>query len=515
VSLTATLVRDETGEPKFCDGVLEDATDRQRSVEARETLIAELQTALLYLGEPVQRFMREPLSVDLGTSLQEAATTMSRHDMSALLVKGPTGEYLGLLTDHDLRERVVAQGLRGDRGIFEVMSSPLLTVAPETQGHEALLLMREKGVQHLVVAEAGGPVVGLVRGQDLLQPDRYPMALLVRAIRQASRPEEVLAQRARLPLLVKALVDSGARSRHVCRAITAVTDAVTERFLALAQADLGQAPAPFAFLVLGSEGREEQTLLSDQDSALIFDPPPGSDVAAIQGYFLALAERAGLWLEQAGYPACKGGMMARNPRWCQSLAAWREHFNGWIRLPEPQSLLEFSTFFDFRCIAGEARLAYALREHIRGELAATPAFLWHMAQATVQLRAPLGFFGNLVPHTHHTVDLKEALGPLVHIARLYALRHDLPERGTLDRFRRLQALGLLSGTVGQELAVALDFATSLRLRLQVEALAAGVAADNEVDLKRLSHLEESFLKQAFSQVSLLQKKVGFDFPGTA
>jgi PAS domain S-box-containing protein len=513
VALSATLVRDEGGEPKFCDAVLEDVTERQRGVQERDALIAELQTALLYLGEPVKRFMREPLSVDLRTSIQEAAALMSRQDMSALLVKGPSGEPLGLVTDHDLRERVVARDIKGERGVFEVMSSPILTVAPETQGYEALLLMREKGIQHLMVAEEAGPVLGLVRGQDLLQADRYPMALLGRAIREANRPEEVVLQRARLPMLVKSLVDSGARPQHLCRAITAVTDAATEKFLALALAGMGEPPAPFAYLVLGSEGREEQTLLSDQDSALIFDPPPGCDSREIQAFFLAMAERVGGWLERAGYPACQGGMMARNPRWCQSLAAWREHFRGWIRLPEPQNLLEFSTFFDFRCISGEPSLVKTLREQVREELAATPAFLGHMAQATIQYKASLGFFGNLVPHPHRSLDLKEALAPLVHIARLYALRHDLPERSTLDRFRHLQEMGLLSTSGFEELSQSYDFALAFRLKHQAELLVSGAPADNMVELKNLTHLEESLLKQAFTQVSLLQKKVGFDFLG--
>ncbi|MDP2877892.1 MAG: cache domain-containing protein, partial [Holophaga sp.] len=222
VALSATLVRDEGGEAKFCDAVAEDATERQREVRERDALIAELQTALLYLGEPVKGFMRDPLTTDIQTSIGEAAILMSRADMTALLVKGPGGESLGILTDRDLRERVVARGLNSERPVFEVMSSPLLAVPPSTQGHEALLYMREKGVHHLAIAEPGGVVMGLLRGQDLLQAGRYPIALLIRAIREASRPEEVIAQRVRLPILIKGLLDSGARPQHVSRSVTAV-----------------------------------------------------------------------------------------------------------------------------------------------------------------------------------------------------------------------------------------------------------------------------------------------------
>jgi len=515
VALSATLVRDEGGEAKFCDAVAEDVSAQQRETQARDALIAELQTALLYLAEPVKGFMREPLSADLGTSVGEAAGLMSRADLSALLIKGPGGEALGLVTDHDLRDRVVARGLDAGRPVFEVMSSPLLTVPPGTQGHEALLLMREKGIQHLAVADPGGSVLGLLRGQDLLQADRYPMALLVRAIREASRPEEVIAQRRRLPILVKALVDSGARPGHVCRAVTGVSDAVTEKLLAFALAGLGEAPAPFAFLVLGSQGREEQTLISDQDSALVYDLPEGSDPEAVHSYCLALAERVGGWLEAAGYPACKGGMMARNPRWCRSLRGWKAHFSGWIHLAEPQNLMEFGTFYDFRCIHGDASLAAELRDHIRRELAATPAFLGHLAQEAMQYKTGTGFFGGLVPHGQRSLDLKEFLAPIVHIGRLYALRHGFPETDTTSRFRRMKESGHLSATAHEDLLQGYDLLMALRLRHQAEGQAANLPGDNLVELKGLTHLEESLLKQVSAQAALLQKKVSFDFLGTA
>jgi PAS domain S-box-containing protein len=513
VALSATLVRDGAGEPTFCDAVAEDVTAQLREAQARDALIAELQTALLYLGEPVKGFMREPLSADMRTSIGEAAGLMSRADLSALLIKGPGGEALGLLTDHDLRDRVVAKGLDAGRPVFEVMSSPLLSVPPDAQGHEALMLMREKGIQHLAVADPGGAVLGLLRGQDLLHADRYPVALLIRAIREASRPEEVIAQRQRLPILVKALVDSGARPGHVCRAITGVSDAVTEKLLAFALPALGESPAPFAFLVLGSQGREEQTLLSDQDSALVYALPEGADPEALQVHFLALAERTGEWLEAAGYPACKGGMMARNPRWCRPLRGWKAHFSGWIRLAEPQNLLEFGTFYDFRCIHGEASLAAELRDHVRREMAATPGFLVHLAQEVMQYKAATGLFGGLLPHGQRSLDLKEFMAPMVHIGRLYALRHGIPETATAARFQRMNELGLLSNSGHEELIQGYDFLMGLRLRHQAECLAAGRPGDNLVELKSLTHLEESFLKQVSAQVVLLQKKVGFEFLG--
>ena len=217
---------------------------REQENRERDALIVDLQTALLHLGEPVKRFMREPHAAEYQMSVRQAASLMTRHNVGTVLVQGPSGEPLGVFTDHDLRDRVVARGLDLDRPLFEVMSSPIFTVSPTSQGHEALLLMREKGVEQLVVQGEDGTVVGLVRGQDLLPADRYPLAILARSIRESSHPEEVIALRSRLPVLVKALMESGARPQHVCRAISAVSDAVVQKLLAFAQAGLGASRRP-------------------------------------------------------------------------------------------------------------------------------------------------------------------------------------------------------------------------------------------------------------------------------
>jgi CBS domain-containing protein len=247
----------------------------------------------------------------------------------------------------------------------------------------------------------------------------------------------------------------------------------------------------------------------------VFDHPDNVDIEALQTYFLRFAEKISEGLEFAGFPACKGGMMARNPRWCRPLAKWREHFSRWIGLAEPNNLLEFNTFFDFRCVMGEAGLASSLRRHVRRELEVTPAFLGHMTRESLQYKPPLGFFGNLVTHGQGTLNVKDAIAPIVNFARLYALRHGISEASTFDRLRRLQELGELSLSSYEDIAQAYDFLMGLRLRHQTDRLSTGLPADNELDLKTLTHLEESSLKQVFSQIALIQKKASFDFLGMA
>lgn len=516
VSISATLVRSESGDPKYCDAVAEDATARERETTEREALIADLQSPFQFLEEPVTQFMREPVSAGLQTTVAQAALLMTGHGLGAILVKGPGGEPIGIFTDQDLRERVVAQGISTDRPVFEVMTSPLLTVSAGARGFEAFTQMSERGVRYLAVLDDQGAVAGLLRRRDLLQLDRYPLLFLARSIREAGRVEQIARHRERLPATVKVMVDGGIRSRHISWAVTALNDAIADRLIQLAVRDLGEPPARFAFIVLGSGGREEQTLLSDQDNAIVYETPPEGKAAEVMTWFLELGARVCTGLELAGYPACPGDMMARNPRWCQSLDGWKRHFSRWISVGEPKNIVEFCTFVDFRCIHGDPALAETLRAHVATEIAENPSFLGHLARTALQQKPPLGFFGTILsgsgPHREKHFDLKEALGPIVHYARLYALRNGFPETATGARLRRLHEAGQLSRTGYEELAQAIELIMGLRLRVQAERLVSGLAAGNLVDLKTLSHGEITTLKQALTQMATLQKNLAFDYP---
>jgi PAS domain S-box-containing protein len=514
VSLTATLVRDEDGRPRYCDAVVEDVAARQREIREQEALIAELQSAQLSLGRPAERFMREPVFAAFGTPVADAARLMARHGTDTLFVRDPEGEALGVVTDRDLRERVLARGLDPGRPLREVMSAPVIAVSSAAPGHEALALMQERDVKRLAVRDAAGAVVGVLRFQDLLRADHLPLAALTRGIRDARLPVEIADHRARLSGMVHALVDSGARPRYVCRAVATVTDAATQRLVDLAAAQLGPPPAPWAYLALGSQGRGEQTLLADQDSAIVFEAPPGADPGPLRQHFLALGGLVSSGLEQAGYPLCKGGMMASQSRWCRSLDEWQRQLRGFIREAEPQARLEIASFLDFRCVAGQAALARTLRDFVGEELAGTPALLPLLARDVAQYRPPKGLFGGLSSGPGG-IDTKDVAAAIESVARLYALRHRLPETSTFDRLRRLEEVGAVSATGHEELAQAYDFVMTLRLRRQVSRLRSGQPADNEVDPRSLNHLEEGLLKQVFSLLGTFQKKIQYDFLGGA
>jgi CBS domain-containing protein len=489
-------------------------------VSERDDLIADLAAPLLSLNDPVAHFMRPLPACELSVRIEDAAALMAQHQTSALLVVGPHGEGVGLVTDTDFRERVVARGVPVSHPVHEIMSAPLVDITPVAPGYQAVVLMQEKNLQHVVVRDERGAIAGVVRNKELLELDRYPLASLARGIHAAGRLEDVLTLRAKLPPWVKALVDVGAKPRNVAGAVTAVTDAVTQRLLMLAFEELGPPPTPYAFLALGSQGRGEHTLASDQDNALVFEVPVGAEPTTVQGYFLAAGERVCSWLGRAGYALCKGGAMANNPRFCVALGRWKELFSGWINVAEPKDLLEFNVFFDFRCVHGQPELATALRQHVMAELTRAPGFFVHLAQNALYHKPLLGFFGNIVAESgdrgsSKSFSIKEALTPIVSFARLYALRSGLVETNTFDRLRRLGQNGVLSPSLYEDVALAYQFLMSLRLRHQAETVRAGLPPSNQIGIESLARIEKTLLKQVFSEVTGLQRRIATDFLGGA
>ncbi len=487
-----------------------------QSETSRERLISQLQTSFLFLTEPVRNSMEKPVSCTLDMPIARVVRLMGRHDVDAVVVTAPDGDSVGIVTDRDIRERVVAVGLDTREPISRIMSAPVVSINETAPLFEAFLLERERNTRHLAVTDGGGKLVGMIQTSRTLQPDRYSLVVLTHQIRRAQTLEELADAYERLPALIGSLVDSGALAQNICHVATSASDAIAKRVIGLALEELGPAPARFAFVALGSEAREEQTLATDQDNALIYEDADSEDVAA---YFLRFGQVVCDGLDQVGYRHCKGEAMAKNPRWNQPLQKWKEYVAEWMAEPDGEALAHCRVFFDHRCIYGDSALVSEWWQYIAQSLVRRPAFLSYLALDTLHYKPPIGLFGKIVTGSSgeapHTFNIKEAMLPIVNFARLYALQHQLEEANTFSRLERLSQLGVLQEESAREVYQAYGHLMQLRYRHQVEMLRAGHTPDNSIDPRSLTQIEIGMLKLTFSQISMIQKKVSFEFRGTA
>jgi PAS domain S-box-containing protein len=521
LSLSAARVRDQRGEPATVNCVIKDITDTVRRENEREALIEKQRVSLLFLQEPIGQLGGPVVTCNLETPIHEAASLMVDRDTTSIVVETNAGAAVGFLTDRDFRKRV-AGNKEADlqMPVRTIMSAPLITISEHAMIYEALMLMEEKKVQHLAVDDGSGRIGSVVRSKELLQFHRYGPEVLPREIARAATAEQVARCCRRLPALVKALVEAGARPRTVAYMTSAVCDAATSRFIELAVEDLGPPPVPFTFIAMGSQGRQEQTLLTDQDNAIIYQQADAATQATSSAYFLSLGERVCQWLNLAGYTLCEGKVMASNPDWCRSLPAWKENFAEWILRAEPKELLDFSICLDFRPVYGEAELAHELRAFIYKVLQDRPSFLPHLAQNALLFKPPFRLLGRIIksggpPEEAGRLNMKETLMPIIGFGRLYALRHKLPLTHSMERIEALVWKKVLQPSACDAVSASYDFLMRLRFQAQLAGLQAGGPLDNCIVLNNIGHMDEAMLKQAFLQIESLQKKIGYDFLGGA
>ncbi len=429
---------------------------------------------------------RPPLFVPPEATVAEAARAMHQANISSILV---SSQPPGIVTVRDLRSRVLAQERPPETPVQEVMSAPVKTLPGETPIYGALIFALEEQIHHLVL-EREGAIVGVITDTDLLRHQvKNPLFLLERVRRMG--PEAGLPEYAQeVGATVETLFRSGLEVTQIGRVVASLNDALIARLLHLAEEELGPPPTPYAWIVFGSEGRMEQTLLTDQDNALVY----AEELPGAADYFARLSQRVIDQLIQAGFPPCPGGYMATN--WRRPLDQWMRLFRGWIETPEPQALLEASIFFDFRQVHGELDLEPL--EALCARAGEHRIFLAHMARITTRFQPPLGFFRRIRQDQEGKVDLKKGgVAPIVALARVYALEGGVRARPTLDRLEAAANAGALSQEGAETLAEAFRFLLHLRLREQLKRWRAGQPVENSVKLEALSSLERRHLKEAF------------------
>jgi PAS domain S-box-containing protein len=516
ISLSAAMVRDVEHRPAYIDGLLIDVTAGRDQAAGHEALIEKLQASLLFLHEPIADLAQDPVIVSLDARVGETARQMTERGATAALVASGSGAIIGIVTDHDVRARVVAEGGTPDDPVHSLMSAPLIRIPQNALVYEALMRMEEHGVRHLAVEDATGGIAGVVENKALIQFPRYGPVVLLREIARARTGEDVARRCERATPLAGSLADSGARPRHVTSMLTSICDAATARLIELAVEELGPPPAAFAFIAMGSQGRQEVTLLTDQDNGIVFAATEAADQDGVADYFLRLGARVCDGLVRAGYRACRGRVMASEPRWCRSLPAWLSAYDAWVGRAEPQDIADLNVFLDFRIVHGETELVHDLRRHVHATLPREPAVLYQLTRNALIFKPPIRLPGNIylggaAEHAGQ-IDLKDALMPIVAFARAYAARHRVVQTHTLERIDALSDREVVAASSRDEIAAVFDFLMQLRLEGQIAAIRAGQPPTSSVQLDSLNHTQRELLRQAFTQIAAVQKKVDFELP---
>ncbi len=460
-----------------------------------------------------------PLFCDEDHSIRQAALMMREYGTGAIFIRDKSGNYVGMVTESDLAKKVIPDDIDIKNPVSHIMSSPIQTISEQALLYEAHLAMIAKDVRHLAIEDSGHKIVGVISRGDLLFAQAQSPSFTIFEIGTTSKVEDIFEKHRKLPDIIDGLLKSGATVKNITRYITTFSDTILNKLVEFAFAQLGPPPCRFAFMIMGSEGRREQTLKTDQDNAIVFEDISDKNLQEqVQEYFLKFGERICDWLDKSGFEYCKGEIMAKNPKWCQPISTWKKYFSSWIFTAAPEDLLESSIFFDFRSGYGDMELINELKKFLNDSLVGWAGFFRHLTENALYYKPPLGFFGNILVESkgkyRDTFDVKAAMMPIIDFARIYALKHHVEETNTQERLFKLHLLKVLSWEEYNELEQAYSFLMQLRFRHQVKmASHEKVVPDNFINLKKLSRIENSMLKEIFRRIDKFQSKLNIDFTG--
>jgi CBS domain-containing protein len=440
-------------------------------------------------------------------SIRDAAAVMEEHKISSLLLVDSQGHPSGLVTDRDLRNRVVAKGRDPGGRVGDIMSAALIKSEARDYCFEALQKMMRYNIHHLLVVDKGD-LRGIITNHDLMMLQGSSPLSVAREIENQDTIDGLEPVSRKIDKTLSLLIRERAKAGHITRIISEINDRLLKKALTITEARLGPPPVAYCWLVYGSEGRKEQTFRTDQDNAILYEDPDG-DGGDVRAYFSEFSVRMREALERCGSPSCTAGYMANNPKWCQPFSVWKGYFSIWVRNPTPDAIKQCRIFCDLRPVHGNILLAERLRSFFAQQIRNKNIFFVRMAGVMLENRPPLGPLGGFATEKSGprkgTLNIKlNALTPVIDAAKLSALELQVSATSTLARLSELKGR---SGTVSPfagELEDVFEFLMSLRLRHQFHQIEQGIEPDNLIDPHALGRLDASMLKEAFKVVRSVQ-----------
>lgn len=505
------------GSPEFHDFCTRGLANLLEQSNAR--LVAEYASAAV-----AQRSLAQPLSSVIArsavtctrdTTLRLALNRMHHEHVGSIAVVREDGSVVGIFTSRDLLDQLVSGHADFDVPIEHFMTRDPITVEASASAVEAAVLMARHGFHHVPVTQSGR-LVGVVSEKDLFARQRAGLTRLSDAIRAADHSETLVQIAHDVRELAYALLAQGTSANHICRIVTELNDVLTARVIERELRNDNLQQVPLVWLALGSEGRGEQTFVTDQDNAILFSDAAGPDPQSVRSRLLPAAQRINNVLDRLGFPLCKGGIMAGNPRCCLSLTEWRQKFSDWIDRGDPESLLGAAIFFDFRPLWGDASFAQSLRDWLAAASADNRRFQRQMAEQALVNTPPLGTLRDFRVTEHegqpNTIDLKvNGTTPFVDVGRILALGTGVQPSSTVSRLAGAAARLHVDTHESDAWNEAFWYLMLLRLRGQHEAIRLHQPPDNLIDPTRLNELDRRILKEALRQAQSLQTRLRLEY----
>lgn len=449
------------------------------------------------------------------TPVFECARRMAVEQVSCLFIGRSDQEILGYITDITLRDRLLARQLSPQIPVSEIMEFSMVSIHPEALLVEALLLMFRTKSRYLLVKNQEGYLGWISRTKILTEQSQGPF-MFVQSVKEARQISELKNKWTRMPEIIHLLIIRGMKAGIVNQIITTVADTITQRVIERVFKDIGPAPAKFVFFVMGSEGRGELTLKTDQDNAIIYEDKANEHRESVREYFLDFATRISTALDEIGIVFCEGELMAMNPKWTHSLSHWKRNYETWIQDASQETAMNYATFFDCRTIYGEANLLEELKEFMDNQLQSAPErFYVNLGHNALQYEPPLTFFRQIRTEKiegEKQINLKQTMRTIVDLARVYALKYRIFETNTELRINALAEKGVFSPKEALELTQAFDYLMSLRLENQAQLiLEKGKKPKNFLAIDQLTKVQSVTLIEIFKVVQDFQARIKIAF----
>ena len=500
---------------RYCSNYLSNLLkESRRHLQTRVTQFAAEQQSLA--AELSQLVKRAPISVPADATLWHALELMDQQKIGSIAVVDAAGIPVGIFTKSDVLKRVVLAKAQPTQAIASVMSPNPVALSETARIHDAIFAMAERGVRHVLVVDAAGCLTGVVSERDLFALQKIGVGYIHQAIESAPDVDGVAQSIQSIHQFAINMLTQGVGADQITRFISTLNDAATKRIIEINLPAHDLAGIEWSWLAFGSEGREEQTLCTDQDNGIVFQCSAEVDIPSTKARLIAFAQAVNADLDRCGYPLCEGNIMAGNPQWCLTLDQWRQRFTDWVLKPEPVALLHANIFFDFRAIYGRAALVDDLHRHLFGMSQSNTGFQRMLAANALQTAPPLGTFRDFVTETESGgepyIDLKKSGARLfADAARVFALAEGIEAANTVQRLRHTAAAMGNSADGNEALIEAFNFIQLLRLRHQYAEIGQGRRGDNRFPPVRLNQLDRRILKEAFRQARRLQQRLTLNY----